>query len=157
MMVVGLTLESTSSTGNGPAFAVGNTVAGSTERTAAAPQAYEPRVPVAPREPPSRNRRAAPHVAEGVNVQAARRLSRVEPEYPPLLRQQGIEGDVTVRVYLTIAGAVERVELVRSAGDPAFDQAALAAAKRERFSPETHDGAPVNTALTYSYRFRITP
>ena len=155
--VVGLTLESTSATGAGPAFAVGNSVLCSTERQASAPAAHAPSTPEPPDLPVSRNRRAAPRAAAGVSVSPARRLGRVEPEYPPLLRQQGIEADVTVRVHLTVSGSVERVELVRSSGEPAFDEAALAAARQEHFSPETHDGVPVTTALTYSYRFRITP
>jgi TonB family protein len=52
---------------------------------------------------------------------------------------------------------VENVELVRGADDAAFDQAALAAARKEHFAPETHDGLPVATSLTYTYRFRIKP
>jgi protein TonB len=91
-----------------------------------------------------------------VRVEPAKRLSRVEPDYPPLQRSQGIEADVTLRLELSPRGEVLRVEIVRSA-DPDFDRSALAAAERERFSPETHDGQPVPTVITYSYRFRITP
>jgi protein TonB len=157
--IVGLTLESTSSSGTGAAFAVGSTLAGSTARTAHVPQNLPPAAPNTPKGdvPVSRNRVAQPRAAEGVRVEAARRLQRVEPEYPPLLEHQGIEADVTVRVSIAANGSIESVELVRGAADRAFDDAALAAARKEHFAPETHDGLSVATSLTYTYRFRIKP
>jgi protein TonB len=88
-------------------------------------------------------------------VEPARRLARVEPVYPALLRRQRIEADVTVRVSLDASGRVLEVELVRSAAQQEFDQAALEAARKERFAPETHDGRSVATSLTYTYRFRV--
>jgi len=157
--IVGLTLESTSSTTSGAAFAVGQTLSGSTERVARDAQPSVPvhvPVPAAP-QPASRNRIAKPRAAEGVRVEPAKRLSRVEPTYPPLLERQRIEADVTVRVQVEPDGRVTNVELVRGAAEPAFNDAALAAAHKERFSPETHDGEPVATSLIYTYRFRITP
>jgi protein TonB len=157
--IVGLTLESTSADGTGPAFAVGNTLAGDTARVAnpahSTPVVPAPSVPGLPSG--SGNRRVAPRAGAGVKVEPARRLSRVEPEYPSLLEHQGIEADVTVRVYISEEGLLERVELIRGASEKAFDESALAAAKKERFVPETHDGKAVATALTYTYRFRITP
>lgn len=157
--IVGLTLESTSSTTSGAAFAVGQTLSGSTERVARDPQPSVPvhaPAPAAP-QPASRNRVAAPRAAEGVRVEPAKRLSRIEPSYPPLLARQRIEADVTVRVQIEPDGRVTNMELVRGAAEPAFNDAALAAAHKERFSPETHDKKPVATSLIYTYRFRITP
>lgn len=158
--IVGLTLESTSNTGSGPAFAVGQTLAGTTDRIAATARTGDRDAPVGrgePTLPSSRNRRAAPRAAAGVRVQPAQRLARVEPEYPPLLERQRIEADVTVRVHITASGQLAQVELVRGADQAAFNEAALAAARKERFSPETHDEKPVETSLTYTYRFRVTP
>ena len=68
-----------------------------------------------------------------------------------------LEADVTVRVHITASGQLAQVELVRGADQAAFNEAALAAARKERFSPETHDEKPVETSLTYTYRFRVTP
>jgi protein TonB len=157
--IVGLTLESTSSSGTGAAFAVGDTLAGTTSRTAQLPQKLPPAPPDTPKGdvPVSRNRVAQPRAAAGVHVEPARRLARVEPEYPSLLERQGIEADVTVRVTIAADGSIESVELVRGAADRAFDEAALEAARKERFAPETHDGRSVATSLTYTYRFRIKP
>jgi TonB family protein len=152
-IIVGLTLESTSRGASGPSFAVGSSLLGATARRAAAPRPQPP----APAPVPSRNRVARARPAEGVRVTPARRLSRVEPTYPPLLQRQRIEGDVGVRVSLAADGSVRDVEIVRAAQDQAFNDAALEAAKSERFSPETHDGQPVPTSITYTYRFRISP
>ena len=157
--VVGLTVESTVNDGTGPAFATGHTLSGATETMARNPVELSPRpaTVATPAVRASRNRVARAQHAAGVHVEPARRLSQVEPEYPALLQSQRIEGDVTVRVTLSPQGVVQHVELVRPARDVAFNDAALAAALRERFSAETHDARPVSTSLTYSYRFRISP
>lgn len=156
--IVGLTLESTSQGTGGPAFAVGATLLGETGRTASDPTRVDPVVAPTPAAPPtSRNRSARALPKVGVHVEAASRLSRVEPTYPALLKAQGREGDVTVRVELDVEGRVVTVSIVRPAQDRAFDDSALAAARSERFTPETHDGRPVPTSITYTYRFRITP
>jgi protein TonB len=156
MPIVGLTLESTSSGAGGPVFAIGSTLAGATERVARTAQPTPPVRAPAPVATVSRNRTAAARPPAGVHVQPAKRLSRVEPTYPALLQSQRIEGDVSVRVALDGEGRVQHVEIVRGAKESAFNEAALAAARIERFSPETHDGRPVPTALTYTYRFRIS-
>jgi len=154
--VVGLSLASTAE-GKGTAFATGSTLEGSTDQTATAPIVHAPVPdPAAIPAPLSRNRTARTRPSAGVRVEPARRLSRIEPEYPPLLQSQHVEGDVTLRVSLTPAGRVEDVQLVRAAAEAAFNAAALAAARREQFAPETHDGRPVSTSLTYTYRFRIS-
>ncbi len=158
--IVGLTLESTSSASQGPVFAVGQTLSGTTERSAATARAAGPNAPVTAEAAPlpsSRNGRAVTRAKAGVHVQPAQRLAHVQPEYPPLLERQSIEADVTVRVQIAANGQLLRAELVRGAEQTAFNDAALAAARKERFSPETHDGSAVETSLTYTYRFRITP
>ncbi len=156
--VVGLTVASTTVDGAGPAFATGHTLSGATDAVAK-PYLAPPLEPLAPTpaQRPSRNRVARAQPAQGVRVEPARRLSQIEPEYPALLQSQRTEGDVTVRVTLSAQGTVQHVELLRAASEAAFNDAALIAARRERFVPETHDGRPVSTSLTYTYRFRISP
>lgn len=157
--VVGLTVASTAIEGTGPAFATGQTLSGVTKTVAKPYVVATVDPPIAPTNTmrPSRNRVARAQAASGTRVELARRLSQIQPEYPALLQSQRIEGDVTVRVTLSAQGAVQHVELVRAASETAFNDAALAAARRERFVPEIHDGRPVSTSLTYTYRFRINP
>ena len=131
--IVGLTLESTSSSGQVPAFAVGQTLSGTTERIAASARAAVPDAPIAPHAsvlPVSRNQRAAARAPAGVRVEPAQRLARIEPEYPPLLERQRIEADVTVRVWIAASGQLVHAELVRGAEQTAFNEAALAAARK---------------------------
>lgn len=156
--VVGLSLAATAADSKGPAFATGSTLHGLTEQMASAPVVHAPvPEPTVVPTPVSRNRAARVRPRAGVHVEPARRLSRIEPEYPPLLQSQHVEGDVTLRVSLTPDGRIEDVQLVGAAAAAAFNAAALSAARREQFAPETHDGRPVSTSLTYTYRFRINP
>lgn len=151
--VVGLSLGSTVK-GAGPAFAVGNALDGETDRTAKAPVAAARPVAAAP----SLNRRAkvAPVATSGADIERPRRTARVEPEYPEALRSQGLEADVVVQLELTATGSVRRARVLRGAADPAFDRAALEAARRESFSPARRDGVPIPYTLSFTYRFRAS-
>lgn len=61
--------------------------------------------------------------------------SNCDPGYPRALRDLGIEGTATVRVFLEADGRVTQQELVNSSGNTDLDQAALEAASRMRFDP----------------------
>ncbi|HVY38066.1 MAG TPA: energy transducer TonB, partial [Polyangia bacterium] len=146
--VVGLSLESTSEAGPGPAFAVGETLGGSTAATAAAPRA-------APERPAGPNRVAAGAPRPGSVLTPPRRLNEVKPHYPDARRAAGVEADVLLVVSLDAAGRVLSVTVGRSSGDDAFDESARAAARQERFSPALRDGVPVPTTFTFTTRFRL--
>ena len=60
--------------------------------------------------------------------------------YPASAREQGIEGSVTVRYDVNIAGQVERASVVRSDPPGVFDQAALDAVRSWQFNPPVVDG-----------------
>lgn len=133
--VLGISFASTVSTGAGPSLAVGSARDG--QRAKLAP----PQAPVG--------------AGDGVNVVRPARTEVIEPTYPAELRAQGIEADVTVRVKVGADGSVLDASVVKAAPDPAFNVAALATAKRERFTPGTRDGVPVPFVITFTYRFRI--
>lgn len=59
----------------------------------------------------------------------------LEAEYPPVLRDAGIEGTVVVWVYINETGTVARTQIARASGHEALDQAALRVAKVMKFSP----------------------
>ncbi len=144
--IVGLSFESTVSSGAGPRFATGNTRMGSTARTAEEPGA-------APELSP--NRAATRLPAAGGTFTKPTRIAPLEPEYPELLRARGIEADVVVFVSISASGAVERARVVKGSGHDEFDAAALAAARAQRFNPATRDGVAVPYSLKYTYRFRL--
>jgi protein TonB len=152
--VVGLSLESTVTAGNGPAFAVGNTRMGETGEKAADPRAVRP-TGGAPAAGKGSNQVAEFVPTGGVAVVKPRRLAEPRLDYPAALKAQGIEGDVAVLIHIGADGAVHDVRIVKSSGVEELDAAARAAAERERFSAATRDGAPIEYTLKYTYRFRI--
>jgi TonB family protein len=66
------------------------------------------------------------------------------PEYPPALRKQNTKGQAVITVRIGANGAVFD-PVVKSATDPAFGEAALAAVKLWRFLPMVKNGYPVET------------
>jgi TonB family protein len=157
--IVGLSLESTVE-GNGPSFATGTSRMGQTDARATDPTQAQ-RAPAAASAPaatpqPGAGQRVASHIpTRDTQFEKPKRLKPNRPEFPPALKAQGIEGDVTVRVDIAASGAVTSVTIVSSSGQPAFDDAAKRAAASERFAPAIRDGSPVPFSLSYSYRFRI--
>jgi len=148
--VVGLSLESTSEAGQGPAFAVGDTLAGSTAATAQRP----PPAPAA--DPPAGPNRVARGVPRAGSVLTPpRRLQEVKPHYPDARRAAGAEADVLLIVSLDATGRVLSVTVGRSSGDDSFDESARQAARQELFSPALRDGVPVPTTFTFTTRFRL--
>jgi protein TonB len=76
--------------------------------------------------------------------------------YPPELYRQGIEGTVTLRLYVDDKGGVvpESTEVAESSGYPQFDSAAVAGVPRMRFAPAQRDGRPVAIVFTQPVHFR---
>jgi TonB family protein len=52
-------------------------------------------------------------------------------------------------------GAVQSVSVMTSSGEPAFDEAAVAAAKRGTYAPATLNGAKIAHAIRFTVRFRL--
>ena len=75
---------------------------------------------------------------------------RPEPVYPESLRAQGIEGRVQVQIMVAADNTIEAVEILRSSGYPAMDQAALRAAWGCRFQMNGYLGR-----YTTTYRFSL--
>jgi TonB family protein len=77
-----------------------------------------------------------------VQSQAPKLYLAASPEYPPSLKSANLRGQVTVAFRIGPNGAVYN-PVVRSATDPAFGEAALAAVRIWRFLPQVKDGEPV--------------
>lgn len=74
------------------------------------------------------------------------------PEYPAALEKQRIEGDAVVAMRISRTGTVVDPE-VKSATDPAFGQAALAAIRQWRFLPGVKDGHPAEAKVEMPFHF----
>ena len=71
----------------------------------------------------------------GVPVTPPRVVSAVQPKYPSSARSAGVEGVVGVKMLVNASGKVENAFVVRSSGNAALDEAAVAAVYKWRFSP----------------------
>jgi TonB family protein len=77
-------------------------------------------------------------------------------QYPAYLYDQGVEGEVRLRLYVDSAGRVlpESTRVASSSGTPALDSAAVAGSVRLRFAPAHQNGVPVGTAFYQPVIFR---
>jgi TonB family protein len=79
----------------------------------------------------------------------------VDPIYPPDAIKSGLEGHVDLEVVVEIDGSVGDVRVIRSPARAAsLERAAIAAARKWRFSPATADrGRPVRAVATLTMSF----
>jgi protein TonB len=83
-------------------------------------------------------------------------LVRVDPEYPPRARQQGIEGWVDVEFTISPVGTVENARVIGSSPPYVFDRSALKAVRRWRYNPRMERGVAVARAgVKVRLRFEI--
>ena len=83
-------------------------------------------------------------------------LGPVEAIYPAAARAAGRSGVVGLELTVAADGSVADVKVTRPAGF-GFDEAAVAAVKRMRFRPATHDGRPVAATVAFEQRFVLRP
>lgn len=84
-------------------------------------------------------------------------INPVSPvRYPEALLEQGIEGQVLLRLYVDTAGQVipDSTRIAESSGYPALDSAALVASPELRFSPALHQGRPIAAPFIQPVQFR---
>jgi TonB family protein len=76
------------------------------------------------------------------------------PEYPPAALAAGTTADVTVKIHIDATGAVTKVDVVTPVGS-GFDEAAVAAAMKYRFSPAEFGGHPGAITVETTIHFTI--
>jgi TonB family protein len=81
---------------------------------------------------------------------------RPTPEYPEMAAQAGVEGVVTLWVYVRTDGSVADVQLYNSSGLSSLDDAALSAAWNTRWTPAQNNGIAVGVWTTLQYSFVLT-
>lgn len=95
-----------------------------------------------------------PVYREGEVSSPARLLSSVAASYPAAARAGELEADVAVEILLDTAGNVLEARVVKPAGS-GFDESAVAAVRRYRFSPAVREGRPVRVRMRWSVQFRL--
>ena len=97
-------------------------------------------------------RAATPRVVRLTHLDPAMLIHRVEPVYPPLMKQIHREGTVELRAIIANDGSIESLQAV--GGDPGFYQSALQAVGQWRYKPTVLNGTAVevDTQITVIYR-----
>ncbi len=87
-------------------------------------------------------------------IQQARLVTRIEPQYPALAKQIRLEGTVVIRAVIANDGTVESLETL--SGHPLLARAAMDAIVRWRYRPTLLNGQPVEVEIliTVTYRLR---
>jgi periplasmic protein TonB len=80
----------------------------------------------------------------------------LQKNYPPLLREAGISGVVTVWFYLDTTGRVVRTLIARSSGHGEMDQAALDVADVMRFRPAKNRDRIVDVWVQIPITFQVS-
>jgi TonB family protein len=86
------------------------------------------------------------------NIVAPKLTHFVEADFPPSEAAAGRGATVVLQIAITATGSVADVSILGSAG-PAFDVAALGAARQFVFEPALVDGVPIPVKITYRYVF----
>jgi TonB family protein len=81
---------------------------------------------------------------------------RPTPAYPEMAAQAGVEGAVTLWVYVRTDGSVADVQLYNSSGLSSLDEAAMSAAWNTRWTPAQNNGMAVGVWTTLTYNFVLT-
>ncbi len=84
-----------------------------------------------------------------------RPIVQLRPQYPPQARLRQQEGFVTVEFIVNADGAVEDPIVMEATPPDLFDQAALRAVARWRFSPGIREGAAVAVRVRQRVEFRL--
>jgi len=80
-------------------------------------------------------------------------LHKVDPKYPPALRNERVEGDVMLYAVIRKDGSVDSIQLVHGIDDQ-LDQNAMQALARWRFRPAERQGEPVELEAIVHIPFR---
>jgi len=93
----------------------------------------------------------------GVTIDAAEeeklRVQQVRPVYPPVARQAGIEGTVSMRILIDQNGKVTRVEPL--SGESILQQAAVRAVRQWQYRPYVLNGQTVPAVTVVNVEFQL--
>lgn len=84
-------------------------------------------------------------------------LSKVDPVYPEAARKAGLEGTALLRIQISASGRPSDIEIARSTGHAALDQAAVTAVAKWRFVPakDRTSGHTIACTTTLPISFRL--
>jgi TonB family protein len=89
------------------------------------------------------------------NVMEGYLLSAPRPQYPPLARNNHIEGSVALEVTISRTGSIETLHVIK--GPQPLRSAAVDAVRYWRYRPYSVDGQPVEVFTTVNVHFTLKP
>ena len=88
------------------------------------------------------------------DVRAPQVIYKVDPDYPPELRRNGVTGVVTIEATIDRSGQLLNPRVLRSS-DPRLEDLALAAVRKWRFRPGTLNGEAIDVLFRVDVGFSI--
>ena len=82
-------------------------------------------------------------------------LEAVGRNYPKLLKDAGIGGQVNVWILIGTDGTIEKAQVQNSSGHAALDEAAVKVARVFQFSPARNQGKPVPVWISVPISFSV--
>jgi len=83
-------------------------------------------------------------------------IQKVDPEFPPAARRLGDAGKVVVKFLVKADGSVIRVSILEANPEGLFDQSALDAIGKWRFTPGIYHGNAVAAWVILPVHFRLS-
>jgi periplasmic protein TonB len=97
---------------------------------------------------------AGTDLAGGRGVKAPSVTYSPDPEFPEKERKAGHQGTVLLGLVVHSDGLPGDIKVLRTLS-PEFDNAAMDAVKKWKFSPATRDGKPVNMQIKVEVNFHL--
>lgn len=82
-------------------------------------------------------------------------LKMVEPEYPKQEKEDGIEGNVMVELFVNEHGRVVDAAVLSAVGPKSFEESSLHAVRQFVFQPPVENGRPSSMWIKFVIKFRI--
>ena len=106
-----------------------------------------------PPAPPVTKAPDKPHQVGG-DVQAAKLIRKIIPQYPPLAKQARVSGTVQLTGVIAKDGSIEQLQVI--SGNPLLVSAALAAVKQWIYRPTFLNGQPVEVIAPIDVIFTLS-
>jgi periplasmic protein TonB len=104
--------------------------------------------PPPPPRPPTPTR-----ITIGGNVQQAKAIDRVQPQYPAIAKAAHVQGTVVLHAIIAKDGTVQQLQLM--SGPPLLVNAAMEAVRQWRYQPTLLNGEPVEVDTTIQVVFSL--
>lgn len=97
---------------------------------------------------------AGTRIRQGGNVTAARLVNRVQPQYPPIARDEHLQGTVRLHAIIGKDGSVTHLIVLR--GYCSLAKSSIDAVSKWRYTPTSLSGQPVEVDTTIDVIFSLT-